>query len=82
MTSNARPYEMLNKRNDFVNAKTTVGTIINRPKMYNQFDIDKSNISVYNKSTKELPIDGLPLWLVFRNNHPKDSMGGCFFYFL
>ena len=60
MTSNARPYEMSHKRNDFVNAKATVGTIINRPKMYNQFDIDKSNISVYNKSTKELPIDGLP----------------------
>ena len=31
MTSNARPYGMSNKRNDFVNAKTTVGTIINRP---------------------------------------------------
>ena len=31
MTSNARPYEMSHKRNDFVNAKTTVGTIINRP---------------------------------------------------
>ena len=61
MTSNARPYEISHKRNDFVNAKTTTGTIINRPKMYNQFDIDKSNISVYNKSTKELPIDGLPL---------------------
>ena len=63
MTSNARPYEMSHKRNDFLNVQTTVGTIINRPKMYNQFDIDKSNISVYNKSTQELPIDGLPLWI-------------------
>ena len=26
-----------------------------------QIDIDKSKISVYNKITKELPIDGLPL---------------------
>ena len=45
---------MSHKRNDFVNVKTTVGTIINRPKIYNQFDIDKSKISVYNKNTKEL----------------------------
>ena len=27
---------MWHKRNDFVNIKTTVGTIINRPKKYNQ----------------------------------------------
>ncbi|MDD6672849.1 MAG: hypothetical protein PUE46_02510 [Eubacteriales bacterium] len=32
-TSNARPYVMSQKRNDFVNVKTTVGTIINRPPM-------------------------------------------------
>ncbi len=52
LTSNARPYEMSHKRNGFVNAKTTVGTIINRPKMYKQFDIDKSQLFAYNKNTR------------------------------
>ena len=48
MTSNARPYEVSHKRNDFANVKTTVGTIINRPKKFNQ-----SNLFFYLFSASE-----------------------------
>ena len=41
-------------------------------------NIDKSNISVYNKSTKELPIDGLPLDGEMKQP-PKERYGWLFF---